>query len=185
MDKKYYELNFNFTNEDLDKLFDYVSDYYTKNTKSTRNSKFLKYSFLFLFVLGVIISLFNLFTGTFNALSSVIFILTIMSCVVFTQVSITPKGFKSSFLKYIGTKPLRVSIDDSTISRKILFTGKPFEVNLSFKNLSTILFYDDIIILIFKSFCFPIKLSEKDTDYDQIMDFLKSKLPLEVSSDLL
>lgn len=185
MDKKLFEFKFNFTDEDLSKLFDYVSDYYTKNTRGNVQVKLFKYTFLLAFLLGVGIDLFNLFTGNFNTSSSIIFILTILMFIIFTQISITPKGFKTSFSQYIGTKPLRISITDSTVSRKILFTGKHFEVKLKFINLSTILFYDDIVILIFKNFCFPIKLSEKDSDYDEIITFLKSKLPLEISTDLL
>ncbi|WP_297636526.1 hypothetical protein [uncultured Clostridium sp.] len=176
MNNKLFEFTFNFTKEDLENLFNHVSDYYTENTKATKGVRLLKYTFLFAFILGIGITLSDLFTKNLTISNAIIFILTIMSFIVFTQISITPKGFKSSFLRYIGTKPLKISITDTTISRQILLTGKPFKVNLKFANLSTILFHDDITILIFKNFCLPIKLVETSSDYTDILTFLNSKI---------
>lgn len=176
MNNELFEFTFNFTKEDLENLFSHVSDYYTINTSATKGIRFLKYTFLSAFILGVCITLFDLFTNNLTISNAIIFILTIMSFIVFTQVSVTPKGFKSSFLRYIGTKPLKISITDTTISRQILLTGKSFRVNLKFTNLSTILFHNDITILIFKNFCLPIKLIETNNDYNDILTFLNSKM---------
>ncbi|WP_297636488.1 hypothetical protein [uncultured Clostridium sp.] len=176
MEDKLFEFNFNFTNNDLDKIFAYVYDYYTKKTSATKHTRFIKYTFLAALILGIILNILNLINGEFNASSLAIFITTIIIFIIYTQLKAPYDSFKSSFQKYIGTRPLKISISNSTISRKIISTQKTFEAKFKFINLTTILFYDDIIILVFKNFCFPIKLSQTDSNFDDIMSFLKNKL---------
>lgn len=176
MDKTLFELNFNFTKDDLDNIFTYVSDYYEQNSSFTRNMKFVKRVFLLALILFIGLDIDYLVKNQFDISSLVAFIATILAFIVYIRIKSPTDSFKSSFSKIIGTNPLKISITDSAIYRDILSVKKPFKAKLKFKNLSNILLYDDILVLIFQDFCFPIKLSKEHKDFDSIMSFLKSKL---------
>lgn len=176
MDKTLFELNFNFTKDDLDNIFTYVSDYYEQNLYSPRGIKFAKRCFLLAFILGILLNISYLLKNQFDKSSLSIFISTILVFIIYLRIRSPFDNFKSSFSKYIGTNPLKISITDSSIYREITSMKKPFKAKHKFKNLSNILFYDDILILIFKDFCFPIKLSKENSNFNSIISFLKSKL---------
>ena len=176
MDKPLFELNFNFTKDDLDKIFTYVSDYYEQNLSLKRRVKFIKGTFLLALILGIGLNIDYWVKNQFDTSSLIAFISTILAFIIYVTIKHPSKRFKPTFEKVIGTKPLKISITDSAIYRQINYPKNLFKGKFKFKYFSNILFYEDILILIIDDFCIPIKLSKENSDFDSIISFLKSKL---------
>lgn len=175
MDKYLFEIKFNFTNTDLNKISTYISDYY-KNSPYVKKIKNLKYGFLFTSACFICLDISYLLKKQFDLSSLIALITTFLLLLMFLLIKNPIKKFIFYFKKRISTNLIQISITDSILYLEAPSLKGPLKESYPLNSLSDILFYDDILILIFKKNPLPIKLSSEIVDFKDCISFLKSKI---------
>ncbi|MGL5415289.1 MAG: hypothetical protein ACRDAU_06495 [Clostridium sp.] len=170
MDKILFEFDFKFTNTDISKISTFISDYY-KNSQTVKKVRNTKYGLLFSFIYFILLDFSYLSKKQFDTSSLVALITTILLLIVFFLLKNPIKRFNFYLKKNFNTNLVQVSITDSNLYLEVSSFKETFPLN----SLIDILFYDNSLILIFKSKPLPLIIPKNNANFNEIMDFFKIK----------